>query len=269
MEGISGIVGRDETLRESPRFESSCRLMTLDINAAVEGAVEGGATSFIVSDSHGVMRNVLQDELNPNTTLVRGWPRPLSQLEGISEDVAGAFFLGYHAKRGAKGALMDHTIDSRVIREVRLNGEAVGEIGINAMVCGHFNVPVALVSGDLAATLEAQSLLGNVETVSVKEAVGRYSARCTHPKEARRMIREAAGSAVRRLGEFVPLRPRKPVMLEVDLVDTGMADMVELVPKAERIAGCTIRYESHDYLELYGALRALISLSREILFEKL
>ena len=269
MEGISGIASREETSPASKDFKQARKLMTGDVNAAIQGALDAGATEFVVNDSHSVMRNIIREELCPKATLIRGWPKPLSQMEGIDDNTQAVFLIGYHAKRGTRKALLDHTIDSRVIEEVRLNGQSVGEIGINAMVAGHFDVPVALISGDLAAAQEARSLLGEIEVAIVKEAAGRYSARCLHPQQARDLIREKASNTIRRLKEFKPFRPKTPVELEVDFVDTGMVDMSELLPYARRIGARTVHYESESYLNVYGALRAMISLAREIIFEKI
>jgi D-amino peptidase len=269
MEGISGIVSRNETSSSSSNLELAKKLMTEDVNAAIEGAIDAGATTFLVNDAHGVMRNIVMEDLHPSATLIRGWPKPLSQMEGIDKETDAAFFIGYHAKRGTPKALLDHTIDSRIIEDVRLNGLSIGEIGINAMVAGYFGVPVALISGDLAATQEARSLLGEIEFAVVKKATGRYSASCLHPQRAHELIRAAASNAIRKLGEFKPFKPKTPAKLEIDLTETGMADMAELLPVLRRTGARTVCYESENYLDIYRVLRATISLAREIIFENI
>lgn len=269
MEGISGVVSRDETSPSSRNFELTRKLMTGDVNAAIQGAIDAGATTFLVNDAHGVMRNIIMEDLHSSAMLVRGWPKPLSQMEGIDKNTDAVFFIGYHAKRGTSKALLDHTIDSRIIEDVRLNGLSVGEIGINAMVAGYFGVPVVLISGDLAATQEALSLLGEIEVAVIKEAVGRYSASCLPPLKAQKIIRDAAYNAIQKLRKFKPFKPKTPVKLEIDLVETGMADMAELLPVLHRTRAKTVCYESNNYLDIYRVLRATISLAREIIFENI
>src|SRR5690606_7047965 len=100
-------------------------------NAAIEGALAGGAGEVVVNDSHGTMRNLLPDLLHPKAQLITGSPKPLSMMEGIDDGAyCCAMFVGYHARMGQPGVL-SHTYHGAVVREVRLNGRAMGETGIN------------------------------------------------------------------------------------------------------------------------------------------
>jgi D-amino peptidase len=136
----------------------------------------------------------------------------------------------------------------------------VGELAINAAMAGTYGVPVAMVSGDQALAAEARALLGEpVETVIVKHAVGRFSARSVSPVEACRRIRQGATSALSR--EHRPLVLERPVRLAVDFQLTQMADMAELVPGSTRIGGRTIEYVHDDYREVFRAWRALYNLA--------
>jgi D-amino peptidase len=189
-------------------------------------------------------------------------------MQGIDESFDAVFFIGYHPMSDTHRGLLDHTLDSRIVSEVRINGTPVGEVGINAMIAGHFNVPVVLVTGGRAVVEEAKMLLGEVEGIIVKDDVGRHAAICLHPFEARKRIKEAASNALRHLARFKPFTPKRPVELEVDFVSSGMAEMAELLPNSERVKPRTVRYTSSNYLEVYKALRAMISLAREIIFER-
>ncbi|HHV55536.1 MAG TPA: M55 family metallopeptidase [Firmicutes bacterium] len=241
------------------------RMMTAEANAAIAGAKEGGATRIIVNDSHDHMINLIPEELDPDAELVSGSPKPLSMLEGVDAGVDGAFFVGYHAASGTLRAAMDHTYSNRAVLNVWINGQRVGETGINAGVCGALGVPVLLVTGDEAVVKEAQELLGpGVETLAVKQAVGKFAARCLHPHRVREMLREAAARAVRRLerGQGVePFRFPPPYRFEVEFVQTAMADVAELVPFSRRIDGRRVAYEDDDYIRAFRALRAMISLA--------
>jgi D-amino peptidase len=268
MEGVSSIVSFDEVSADKLSYEQARALMTEEVNAAIDGALEAGAKEILVSDSHSVMRNLIPEKLRSEAKLIRGWPRPLSQMQGIDESFDAVFFIGYHPMGGTHRGLLDHTLDSRIVSEVRINGTPVGEVGINAMIAGHFNVPVVLVTGGRAVVEEAKMLLGEVEGIIVKDDVGRHAAICLHPFEARKRIREAATNALRRLARFKPFTPKRPVELEVDFMSSGMAEMAELLPNSERVKPRTVRYTSGNYLEVYKALRAMISLAREMIFER-
>ena len=197
MEGVTGVVVGDQTDDKHPEYARFRRLMTGDVNAAVRGALEAGAEEVIVSDGHGNNQNILIEELNPRARLNTGSPRPFSMVQGVELGVEAALFVGYHARAGAEDAILSHTWSGR-LAGVRLNGQEVGETGLNAAVCGHFGVPVLMVSGDQTVCAEAAQLLGPVETVVVKRARGRLSAECLPPEVSQQLIQEAAARAVRR-----------------------------------------------------------------------
>src|SRR5437870_2060598 len=127
MEGIAGISTLQQVWRGSDDFPASRRLMTLEANAAVEGAFQGGASSVVVNDSHGDMYNLLPEELDPRAELLIGGPKVWSMMQGFGADFDIALFIGYHAAAGTEGAVLDHTYAGRLLYEVRLNGEAVTE----------------------------------------------------------------------------------------------------------------------------------------------
>src|SRR6266542_1531997 len=198
MEGIAGVVHEDQTNPVDPRCAAEYarfrKLMTGEANAAVEGALAAGATQFVVNDSHWDMRNLLPEELHEAAELLSGGPKRLSMLEGIERGFDAALFIGYHARAGTPRAVLDHTIMDAV-RDVRLNGRSMGELGLNAALAGAYGVPVALVSGDRATAEEARALLGRgIETVIVKEAVSRHAARSVAPAAARQLVRDGVAA---------------------------------------------------------------------------
>ena len=263
MEGVAGVAHEDQTDPIEPRhageYNRFRRLMTNEANAAIAGAHEAGAKSVLVNDSHWLMRNLLAEELDPRAELLSGGPKRLSMVEGIDGGFDAAMFIGYHARAGTRNATIDHTYTSRVY-EARLNGQAVGELALNAAMAGVHGVPVALVSGDQALAAEARALLGDgIETVIVKQAVGRFAARSLAPSVACERIRTGAASALRRKHSLLKIDP--PIRLEVDFALTQMADMAELVPGSSRSAGRTVAYAGDDYREVFRAWRAMYNLA--------
>jgi len=75
MEGITGVVSADQT-GVGPDYGMARKWMTDDVNAAILGALDAGATEIVVNDSHGDMRNILPGELNPGALLISGSPKP-------------------------------------------------------------------------------------------------------------------------------------------------------------------------------------------------
>lgn len=269
MEGVAGVVHEDQTDPVNPRCASEYgrfrRLMTLEANAAIEGAVAGGATSILVNDSHWTMRNLLAEELHPAAELLSGGPKTWSMMEGIDRGWDLAAFIGYHAKAGTERAILDHTYTDRIL-DVRLNGASVGELGINAALAGAFGVPVAVVSGDQSLAAECRALLGEtVDTVVVKEALSRNAARSVSPERARTLIHDAMWNAVhqRQQGRSAAraMTVPTPTTLEVDFAVSVHADHAAMVPGFRRAGARTVAYQGSDYRNVFLAFRTMFNLA--------
>jgi D-amino peptidase len=263
MEGITGVVNWDQVTQshlEYPRFR---KLMTEDVNAAVRGAIDGGATEVIVADGHGGGTNILIEELDPRARLNSSNAAPYSMMQGISETVDGVIFIGYHARQGSAMAVCDHTYSSRCIANLWLNDALVGEYGLNGALAGYFGVPVIMVSGDQTACAQTAELLGPVETAVVKQATGRYSAECLPPEVSQKLIAEAARRAVANLKRGhapAPFIVDIPVLVTVDLMTSDMADKAMRIPGAQR-DGLRVSLEVADMHVAYSAFRTIVGMA--------
>jgi D-amino peptidase len=262
MEGISGIVHGDQTTPGTAEYAAGRKWMAQDVNAAVEGALEAGATEVVVNDSHGSMRNIDPDDLHPRAILIRGSPKPLSMMQGIDASFAACLLIGYHAKAGTEDAILDHTISSSVVRAVRVNGAELPELGLNAAIAGYYGVPVVLVSGDAAVCRQAGEVLGkDVVTVAVKEAYGRLAAKLVPMGEARRMIRAGVKDALGKLGRVKPFKIAPPYNFELGYYVSAQADMAAMLAEVKRVDARTVAFTADDYILGFRKLRALISLA--------
>jgi D-amino peptidase len=264
MEGISGVVHWDHVSSKHGEYTRFRKLMTGDVNAAIRGAFDGGAEDVIVADGHGNARNILIEELDPRARLNSGSPSPFAMVQGIDSGVSAAMFVGYHARVGSENAILDHTWSSSSVANVWLNGQLVGEIGWNAAVCGHYDVPVILISGDQTACAEAAKLLGSVETAVVKQASGRMAAEVLPPEVSQNKIHEAAKRAMARLAAGQappPLRLQVPVTVTIELVTSDMADRAAIVPGARRLEDKRVELAADDVPSAYRAFRTAVSLA--------
>jgi D-amino peptidase len=265
MEGISGVVHWDQTDSKHSEYARFRKLMTKDVNAAIRGAYDSGAEAVIVADGHGNARNIMVEKLDPRARLNSGNPSPFSMVQGVDSGVSAAMFVGYHARVGSENAILDHTWSSSCVANVWLNEQVVGEIGLNAAVCGHFDVPVILISGDQTACAEAVALLGPVETAVVKQANGRMAAECLPPEIAQQQIYETACRAMRRLqsGQAPqPFRLEAPIRVTIELAHSDMADRAALMPGARRLEGKRIELTTEDAPTAHRAFRTAVSLAR-------
>jgi len=262
MEGVAGIARDEQTDPSSPLHAASRHLLTQEVNAAIEGALEAGVQEVVVSDGHWSCLNVLPEELHPRAELVSGYPRRLYMGEGMGPGFDAAFLVGYHAAAGTADAVLDHSYaDPTAVLQVRLDGVPQSEGSLTGYLCGAFGCPVALFTGDAAAVSQMHEFVLAVEGVVVKESLGRQAARSLHPQVACERIRVGARRAVQRLATIPPMRLSGRVELELDLVTTAMADSAERVPCVTRLAPRTVGCASEDYVELYRLFLALVDLA--------
>src|ERR1700722_9508054 len=135
LEGVNGVLHSSQTQPGEPGYERAVGLMHGETNAVIEGLRSGGATSFIVNDSHFDMRNLRIEQLAPNASLINGWQKPYSMVSGTQEaanEIAAACFIGYHARAGDGRGVLSHTYRAQIFYDVQLNGQSVGETGLNA-----------------------------------------------------------------------------------------------------------------------------------------
>lgn len=250
MEGVAGVVSGDQLSPTGFEYQRFREFMTQEVNAAIEGAVEAGATEIVVSDSHGNAQNLLIEKLPKNTLIVRGFPRPLVMMQGIDATFDGAIFLGYHASTTNPQGVRAHTMSSAKLADVRLNNTSMSEGGFNAAIAGYFNVPIIMVSGDDAAVKEVTDTLGNIEGAVVKSNYGFHSAITMTPEASQSLIREKAKKAVERIKTFKPYKIKMPVQLDVRFKNYRPSELLSYLSIIERTDSHSIRFIGKDMLEV-------------------
>jgi D-amino peptidase len=262
MEGIWGIVHGNQTSSDSPEYGSARKWMAEDVNAVIAGLFEAGAAEVVVNDSHGSMRNIVADALDPRASLISGTPKPLSMMQGIDSSFDACVFVGYHARAGTAPSVLDHTISGGVVRAIRVNGQEMPELGLNAAIAGYFNVPIIMLTGDTETCAQAKSILGDgLVTVAVKEAQGRYAAKNLPLDEARKRLREGAKEALQKKGKVTAFRLNPPFKFELELNTSAQAELPTLIYLVKRASPRTVEFSSDDYLKGFKLLRALIGLA--------
>ena len=250
LEGVAGAVTPEQLGPGGFEYGRFREFMTDETLAAIEGAREAGATHFVVADAHGNGQNLLIERFPPDVEIVRSWPRPLHMMEGLDRDFDAVFFIGYHAAATNPEGVRAHTFSSANYAAVVLNGIPMSEGGVNAAIAGHFDVPVALVTGDDVTVREMEELLGDVEGVAVKEALGFHSARTLTPEAAQDRIREGARRAVERLGDFAPYRLQGSPTLDLTFKNYRPAEILAYLPIVERVEARTVRFQATDMEEM-------------------
>jgi len=214
MEAVAGVVTLPEYCLSGPSnkygrseggkyYEHARELATREVNAAVEGLLEGGATEVFVRDAHGHV-GLNASLIHPEARILTG--KGQVPPWGLDESFDAMVMLGQHAKAHTDGGHLCHS-GSFDRDEWLLNGESFGEIALIMIVAGCFDMPVAMISGDVAGCLEARQLVPSIVTVPVIEGQKRGSTKgmplqeaidfnvaAIHvsPQKAREMIRAGA-----------------------------------------------------------------------------
>jgi len=248
MEGVAGVALPEQVTRGTPEYAEARHLLTAEVNAAVAGALDGGATEVLVKDAHGAGLNLVLADLDPRARCIMGPSLP-ERFPALNDSYAGLFLLGYHAMAGTAGAVCDHTMSSQSWSRYVLCGREVGEVGIDAALAGARGVPVLLVTGDDKVCREAEALLPGVLTLAVKEGLSRHSAISLAPAAARVRMREAARAALTRTVQ--PYVPAPPYRVDLTYVLSSFADARPCDGRTSmRLDGRTLRYEGHDLAEV-------------------
>jgi D-amino peptidase len=261
IEGVAGVVGREEGRQGNAEYERARRLMTAEASAAVRGIVRSSATAEVtVADAHGTFRNIIPELLDSRARLVRGKPRALAMIDGIQGGFDAAVFVGYHGRAGTGDSVLSHTFTG-TLADVRINGRSFGEIGLNAAVAGAFGVPVVLVTGDESVVAEVNDLLPSTHVLAVKRGVGHLAADSVHPDVSCSLIEDAVANALAMAQSIDPFVVEGPVALEVDVSIPAYVDQALVVPGICRLGGRTLAYSAPDYLTAYRVTRLIGALS--------
>ncbi len=253
MEGISGICRGGQCASGSADWEKSRPLVEAEFNAAVAGAAAGEARRIVVNDAHGGGQgNIRIEEMDDRAEYERplGGGNMMPALADGKFDVG--FHIGAHAMAGTQDAFLDHTQSSGSWHNFWVNGKLWGELAQFAAYMGHFNIPLVLVTGDEAACAEARELLGKIETVAVKTALGRQLARCMTPGAAHRKIQEAAGRALHLKKKVEPFKVKLPAEVVIEFNRSSHADSAAANPGIERVDARTVRKTAETAREIVG-----------------
>lgn len=250
MEGITGVVNWEDVSRTGKDYDYFREIMTKETNAAIEGALEAGATEIIVRDSHGSARNLLPEILNKNSKLIRDWSGGfLSMMEGIDASFDAVIFIGYHAKAGTPNAILEHTMSSKNILDVSINNVSMPEAGVNALIAGFYNIPVVFVAGEKALCEQVKKLFGEVATFAVKEGLGN-AALNFHPAVSREKITQGVKDALLNINKYKPYKLKSPYTLVARYKNEEMVHAKSLQPGVQRTGDWELTYKSDNILDI-------------------
>jgi D-amino peptidase len=259
MEGISGVPNSDEAVTPAEEtggtrtaiYSRSCSAMTRDVQMVIAGVRAAGAAEIIVADTHWHDTNLSDEDFD--VPVVRGSQAAINAMYGAD----AVMMIGWHAKAGTANACLPHTYTSRIAR-LAIDGSEVGEIGMLAKLASSQGAAVLMVSGDLAAAIEANRDVGSCQTVATKMVNAKGAMVYADQREAWRNLLGKAFGAIRGAAlceKRGSLLRHEPGVFEVQVhpgyeVD-GDHEAVRVGTAAYRIAGATIK-------DSYAAFQRLI-----------
>ncbi len=248
MEGITGVIDWGETEANNSEYQYFRKIMTDEVNSAIEGALEKGATEIVVRDAHGNARNIIPDKLHEKAKLLRAWANsPWIMMEGIDDSFAAAIFIGYHARAMTARGTLSHTMRGDIL-ELKVNGMPLPELGWNALTAGYVNVPVIFVSGDDLICRQAKELIPEIETVAVKQGFGEANLNL-NPKVAQEKIRQGVMAAMEKIQEIEPYKLDRPFHMEISFKKTKLANKAAWYPGAVRKNDYTVSLTCEDFMD--------------------
>ena len=248
LEGPAMVSRFNQTREEGPQKQVAMKLLTWEVNAAIDGILEVDPDAdIVVWDGHG-NGGIDALEFHPDAKLIaRGPIRPPYYLD---ETYDALFFVGQHAMAGTPNAPLSHTYSSRSIEYYKLNAMRIGEFGCRAAMAGEFDVPTVFISGDDKAVAEAKQLISNIYAVETKQGLGQELALHLSPQKSRESIRKTVAEACRNIKQIIPLKVQPPYEQEIRVLE-GQSIEGYLRRGAVRVDDRTVVKRANTICELF------------------
>ena len=255
LEGPRGVVARPSTngshQHEITNYAEAGQLLTKEVNACATGLFDAGAKDVIAIDGHGggnaFPHTLLDSRVAAGSLGGIMYPRSF----GLDASFNAAIQIGAHGMNGRKGFL-SHTFSSGQIVEMRLNGELIGEVGIEILLAAYFGVPTILISGDATCCKEAMDFLGyEIPHVITKDTTYRYTVINRPIGEVHRELALQAKYALEHLSSFPVKVMKKGFEITVKWMNINSADDCER-RGATRLDDTTVSWQDDDFLEVWA-----------------
>jgi D-amino peptidase len=250
-EGVAGICRQDQTDPKSPELQ---KLLTGEINAAVEGFYAGGADEVIVWDGHDGSQTLSALTIHPRARLLMGYPGVLMTLD---QHYAAIAYVGQHARANSLRGVLAHSYNSLGIQTIQVNDKPVGEIESLAAIAGAYDTPAIFLSGDQAAADDLHAIVPEAELAVVKQGLADYACLSLSAPEAQARIRERAMAAMKKIANIKPYKIAGPVSVQIEYTARNVPGPdAGYRPGVEVINARTLRFHGKDFIEAWTRARA-------------
>ena len=266
IEGIAGVASIDQLGPKEFEWTAARGWMTAEVAAAAQAGLDAGYEEVLIADGHGNALNLLPDGLPERTRLIRSWPRPLLQMQGVEQPgIDACLMVGFHGSARGEAGVLAHTYHSGLFAELKLNGVSASETYINAALAGSLGVPTLLVTGDDAVCAEMRAHAPQIDTCAVKNASSWKSADSVSPAHGARLVGEAAAAALARRDAIAPFVLEAPYELEIHFNNRVSASLLDLLPCFEAHDPFRVTFRAATIIEIMKAISFAIFYPRGIL----
>ncbi|HEX5484277.1 MAG TPA: M55 family metallopeptidase [Terriglobia bacterium] len=254
LEGVDGVFNFDLQCIpfKSPLYQESRKALTGEVNAAIQGLSEGGATKVVVYDNHYGGHNLSSAEINPKALLLAG--SPVSPTLGLDSSYKAIIFIGLHSMAGTRNGVLPHSF-SWDIENIWVNGKKVGEIGSRVMLAGQLGIPAIMLAGDAAACKEFLGLVPNAECAQVKQGARHTGGYSLSHTAACNLIRQKAKAAIEHLAQIKPYHVTGPAKVKVEYTSPATPSFLPR-PGVEQLDGRTWVFEGKDFIDAWLKFRS-------------
>jgi D-amino peptidase len=271
IEGISGVATTAFSTIDARCYKQAIRLMCLNTNSVIDGILKAdGDAQIIVRDAHGEATNLIFENLHPKASLIQGWGNFFNMVQGIDNSFSGVFLVGYHAGGQNNCGVLSHTL-TRNLNWIRIDNNIFNEAGWAGILAGFYDVPIAFLSGDDQAALEAKEQFENIETVQVKQSISRDCSLSYPLKNVAKELEDTACKAAHNILEkkVFPLKIKAPFEVELKFFNNGYfksryQNLFEILSfdknylfKQEQ---CIIAFQAQSQLDAFQKFRVLYSI---------
>jgi D-amino peptidase len=255
MEGVSCVTHYEMLWVERPEeYAKGRECLTSDVNAAVRGLAEGGASAIWIQDGHGS-----GNTKEPDFLVAKMDPHAKFDFRdhdfdpyntGIDASVDAIICMDMHAHANTAG-FMAHTVTDRI--SYKINGVEFTETHIVALSAARFGIPVIMVSGDQLLRDELKADFPELEYAQVKTAKSRAVAEPLPPAEVTKNIEEAAKRAMQKFlaGAYRPYYLPPPYDFQLGFQNWQQADGAASAPGVLHDGELGVRYKAANFIDGY------------------
>lgn len=190
------------------------RLLTNEVLAAVRALEEEGARTIYINDAHGPAYNIIFEDLPESCYIIhgRGAHGP-SWTPYLDNSIDLAIAIGQHPMAGVVGGNCNHSM--WILTDGQGREHRLSETTMFALLAGHHNVPLVMVSGDNFLCEEVQSKIPGCALAQVKTSLGLQNACSMSPRASHKLIAEKVREGVRNRANILPYKLPSPYKLQV------------------------------------------------------